>query len=115
MMVDGLGSSGRSKVFHDVSYKNMGSSLTDHVLAIQQLAEKYPWIDAERVGIFGHSAGGYDAGHALLNFPIFIKWELPVRATTTTEWKKPGGPKCIWAGRLTLPITNSRTLQWLPI
>ncbi|HCE57631.1 MAG TPA: S9 family peptidase [Prolixibacteraceae bacterium] len=73
MMVDGLGSSGRSKAFHDVSYKNMGLSLTDHVLAIQQLAAKYAWIDAERVGIFGHSAGGYDAGHALLQFPDFYK------------------------------------------
>lgn len=73
MMVDGLGSSGRSKAFHDVSYKNMGFSLTDHVLAVQQLAAKYRWIDAERVGIFGHSAGGYDAGHALLQFPDFYK------------------------------------------
>jgi dipeptidyl aminopeptidase/acylaminoacyl peptidase len=73
MVVDGLGSSGRSKAFHDVSYKNMGFSLTDHVLAIQQLAAKYPWIDADRVGIFGHSAGGYDAGHALLQFPEFYK------------------------------------------
>lgn len=73
MMVDGLGSSGRSKAFHDVSYKNMGFSLSDHVLAIQQLATKYAWIDAERVGIFGHSAGGYDAGHALLQFPDFYK------------------------------------------
>lgn len=73
MMVDGLGSSGRSKAFHDVSYKNMGFSLTDHLLAIQQLAAKYAWIDAERVGIFGHSAGGYDAGHALLQFPDFYK------------------------------------------
>lgn len=73
MMVDGLGSSGRSKAFHDVSYKNMGFSLTDHVLAIQQLAAKYAWIDTEHVGIFGHSAGGYDAGHALLQFPDFYK------------------------------------------
>jgi dipeptidyl-peptidase 4 len=73
MMVDGLGSSGRSKALHDVSYGNLGFSLTDHVLAIQQLAAKYSWIDAERVGIFGHSAGGYDAGHALLQFPDFYK------------------------------------------
>jgi len=73
MMVDGLGSSGRSKAFHDVSYKNMGLGLTDHVLAIKQLAERYSWIDADRVGIFGHSAGGYDAAHALLQFPDFYK------------------------------------------
>ncbi len=73
VMIDGMGSSGRSKAFHDVSYKNMGRNLTDHVLAIQQLAAKYSWIDVERVGIFGHSAGGYDAGHALLEFPDFYK------------------------------------------
>jgi dipeptidyl aminopeptidase/acylaminoacyl peptidase len=73
VMVDGLGSAGRSKAFHDVSYKNMGLSLTDHMLAIKQMADKYTWIDAERVGIFGHSAGGYDAGHALLQFPDFYK------------------------------------------
>jgi M6 family metalloprotease-like protein len=73
VMIDGMGSSGRSKAFQDVSYKNMGSNLTDHVLAIQQLAERYSWIDGDRVGIFGHSAGGYDACHGLLEFPDFYK------------------------------------------
>ncbi len=73
VMIDGLGSSGRSKAFHDVSYKNMGLNLTDHVKAIQQLAQKYKWIDLERIGIFGHSAGAYDAAHALLQFPDFYK------------------------------------------
>lgn len=71
--VDGMGTAGRSKAFHNVSYKNMGKSLTDHVLAIKELAKKYSWIDADRVGIFGHSAGGYDAGHAVLEFPDFYK------------------------------------------
>jgi dipeptidyl aminopeptidase/acylaminoacyl peptidase len=73
IMVDGMGSSGRSKAFHDVSYKQMGFNLTDHMLAIQQLGRKYQWIDTNRVGIFGHSAGGYDAGHAVLQFPDFYK------------------------------------------
>lgn len=73
MMVDGLGSAGRSKAFHDYSYKNMGYNLADHVLAIRQLAQRYSWIDVDRVGIFGHSAGGYDAGHAMLQFPDFYK------------------------------------------
>jgi dipeptidyl-peptidase-4 len=71
--IDGMGTAGRSKAFHNVSYKNMGKNLTDHVLAIKELAKKYSWIDAERVGIFGHSAGGYDAGHAVLEFPDFYK------------------------------------------
>ncbi|MEZ5040841.1 MAG: prolyl oligopeptidase family serine peptidase [Saprospiraceae bacterium] len=73
IMVDGLGTAGRSKAFHDHSYKNMGLNLADHVLAIRQMAQKHPWIDIERVGIFGHSAGGYDAGHAVLQFPEFYK------------------------------------------
>ena len=73
VMVDGLGTSGRSKAFHDVSYKNMGNNLEDHVLAIRYLATKYSWINGEKVGIFGHSAGGFDAGHAMVAFPDFYK------------------------------------------
>lgn len=71
--IDGMGTYGRSKAFHDVSYKNMGQNLLDHVLAIRQLGERYAWADTSRVGIFGHSAGGYDAGHAVLQFPDFYK------------------------------------------
>lgn len=71
--VDGLGTAGRSKAFHNYSYKNMGKNLTDHVLAIKELGRKYSWIDTSRVGIFGHSAGGYDAGHGVLEFPDFYK------------------------------------------
>src|SRR5256885_3771505 len=40
---------------------------------IQQLAKKYPLVDAERVGIFGTSAGGYGAAHAMLVHPEFYK------------------------------------------
>ena len=71
--IDGMGTAGRSKAFHNISYKNMGKNLTDHVLAIKELAKKYSWVDADRVGIFGHSAGGFDAGHAVLEFPDFYK------------------------------------------
>jgi dipeptidyl aminopeptidase/acylaminoacyl peptidase len=73
MNVDGLGTSGRSKEFHDHSYKNMDNNLEDHVLAIKYLAQKYPWINIDKVGIFGHSAGGYDTGRAMLGFPDFYK------------------------------------------
>ena len=71
--VDGLGTSGRSKEFHDHSYKNMGNNLEDHVLAIKYLANKYSWINIDKVGIYGHSAGGYDTGRAMLGFPDFYK------------------------------------------
>jgi len=69
--VDGLGTAGRSKAFRDASYMNMGDNLRDHVLAIKHLGKKYDWIDTNKVGIFGHSAGGYDAAHALLEFSDF--------------------------------------------
>ena len=71
--IDGLGTSGRSKEFHNYSYKNMGNNLEDHVLAIKHLAKKHSWIDIDKVGIYGHSAGGYDTGRALLAFPDFYK------------------------------------------
>ncbi len=73
MRVDGLGSSNRSKEFHNYSYKNLGGNLKDHVGTIQQLGKRFTWIDTTRVGIFGHSAGGYDAGHAVLAYPEFYK------------------------------------------
>jgi dipeptidyl aminopeptidase/acylaminoacyl peptidase len=71
--IDGMGTAGRSKAFKSVSYKNMGNNLVDHVIAIKAMGRKYAWIDTTRVGIFGHSAGGYDAGHAVLAFPDFYK------------------------------------------
>ncbi|PLX18001.1 MAG: peptidase S9, partial [Marinilabiliales bacterium] len=70
MRIDGMGTAMRSKAFHDVSYKNLGDiGGPDHITGIRQLAEKYAYIDTNKVGIFGHSAGGYDAAHALLTYP----------------------------------------------
>ncbi len=73
VVVDGLGSAGRSKEFLNYSYKNLGGGLEDHIIAIKQLGKQYTWIDTTRVGIFGHSAGGYDAGRALLKYNDFYK------------------------------------------
>ena len=73
MVVDGRGSAMRSKEFHDHSYGRLGFNLKDHIVAIEQLSEMYPWVDKTRVGIYGHSAGGYDAAHALLQYPDFYK------------------------------------------
>ncbi len=73
MRFDGRGSANRSKAFHDHSYKNLGGGLADHIHAMRKLAEEYPWVDTTRVGIFGHSAGGYDAAHGVLAYPDFYK------------------------------------------
>ena len=71
--VDGRGTAQRSKAFHDFSYRNLGRGCEDHIPAIRRLAEKYPNMDIERVGIFGHSAGGYDTVRAMLQWPDFYK------------------------------------------
>ncbi|ERM80472.1 hypothetical protein P872_21600 [Rhodonellum psychrophilum GCM71 = DSM 17998] len=71
--VDGIGTAGRSKAFRDVSYRNLGDGTTDHMLAIRSLAAQNSFLDLERVGVFGHSAGGYDAVRAMLLHPDFFK------------------------------------------
>jgi fermentation-respiration switch protein FrsA (DUF1100 family) len=73
IMVDGRGTTGRSRAFHEYSYRNLGGAFEDHVAMIRQMAEKYPYMDVSRVGIFGTSAGGYGAAHAMLVFPEFYK------------------------------------------
>lgn len=70
VMIDGLGMPGRSKAFHDVSYRNLADAgLPDHIAALEQLTERYPYLDRSRVGVYGHSAGGYAAARALLAYP----------------------------------------------
>lgn len=72
--IDALGTPGRSKSFHDGYYGNMGDSgIPDQVAAIQQLAKQYSWIDESRVGIWGHSGGGFASTRALLVYPDFYK------------------------------------------
>ncbi len=73
VMVDGRGTTGRSRDFHDFSYHNMGNVFIDHVTMIKEMARKYPWMDSTRVGIYGTSAGGYGSAHAFLQFPGFYK------------------------------------------
>ncbi len=73
VMVDGRGTTGRSRAFHEYSYRNLGGAFEDHVVMIQQMAAQYSYMDATRVGIFGTSAGAYGAAHAMLVFPDFYK------------------------------------------
>jgi len=73
VMVDGRGTTGRSRAFHEFSYHNLGGAFEDHVAMIQQMAAQNSYMDITRVGIFGTSAGGYGAAHAMLVFPDFYK------------------------------------------
>ncbi|MDF2189682.1 prolyl oligopeptidase family serine peptidase [Paraflavitalea sp. CAU 1676] len=74
VMIDGMGTANRSKAFHDVCWKNLADAgLPDRIGWIKALAQKYAWVDAERVGIYGTSAGGQSSTGALLFHPEFYK------------------------------------------
>jgi len=72
--IDGMGTPWRSKKFHDAYFGNMGdNTLADQVAGMKELAQRYSWIDIDRVGIWGHSGGGYAAADAMFRFPDFFK------------------------------------------
>ncbi len=72
--VDAMGTPGRSKSFHDAYYGNMGDNgLPDQITTIEQLAARHDWMDIDRVGIWGHSGGGFASAGAILRYPDFYK------------------------------------------
>ena len=72
--VDAMGTPGRSKSFHDAYYGDMGDNgLPDQVTMIRQLAAQNPWMDLDRVGIWGHSGGGFASTAGILRYPDFYK------------------------------------------
>jgi dipeptidyl-peptidase-4 len=72
--IDGMGTPWRSKKFHEAYYGDMGdNTLPDQVTGMKQLAERYPWIDTDRAGIYGHSGGGYATASAMFRHPDFFK------------------------------------------
>lgn len=74
VQIDGLGTSNRSKKFHDLCWQNIADAgLPDRKLWIKAASEKYPYIDLDRVGIYGTSAGGQSALGALLFHGDFYK------------------------------------------
>ena len=64
----------RAKSFHDGCYGNMAeNTLADQVAGMKQLARRYPYIDLDRAGIWGHSGGGFATAAALFRYPEFFK------------------------------------------
>ncbi len=64
----------RSKWYHNYGYGNLRDyGLEDQKYAIQQLGARYSWIDLDRVGIHGHSGGGFMSTAAILKYPDFFK------------------------------------------
>ena len=73
--VDGFGTPLRSKAFHARSEGNLqeAGGLPDHLAAIRQLAVRYPQMDLDRVGVYGHSGGGFASARAIFAYPEFYK------------------------------------------
>ncbi|MEY2979822.1 MAG: Dipeptidyl aminopeptidase 4 [Planctomycetota bacterium] len=65
--IDGMGTNWRSKAFHDVAWKNLGDAgFPDRIAWMRAAALERPWMDLDRVGIYGGSAGGQNALRAVL-------------------------------------------------
>jgi len=75
VQVDGRGTAFRSKAFHDYSYGRLenGGGLEDHLSAYRQIAASRPYLDLDRVGIYGHSGGGFASARAMFLYPDFYK------------------------------------------
>ena len=74
VVIDGTCNPDRSKSFHDACYGNMAdNTLEDQISGIKQLAEKYGYLDLDRVGVWGHSGGGFATAAAMFKYPEFYK------------------------------------------
>jgi dipeptidyl aminopeptidase/acylaminoacyl peptidase len=72
--IDGMGTPWRSKEFHEAYYGNLGdNTIPDQVSGMKDLAAKYPWIDLDLVGMYGHSGGGNATAAAMFHYPDFFK------------------------------------------
>lgn len=72
--LDGMGTPGRSKAFHDFYYGKMGdNTIPDQVAGMKELATRYRFIDIDKVGIWGHSGGGFATASAMFDYPDFFK------------------------------------------
>ena len=74
VQIDGMGTPMRSKSFHDAYYGRMSdNTLPDQVAGMKELAKRYPFIDIDNVGIWGHSGGGFATASAMFQYPDFFK------------------------------------------
>ncbi len=73
--IDGRGTPGRSKSFHDAYYGRMGrdNTVPDQVAGMKDLARQFPSIDIDQAAMWGHSGGGFITADAMFRFPDFFK------------------------------------------
>ena len=74
LVMDGRGTPMRSKAFQDYMYNNMQEfAVEDHVAFLKELAAARPYLDLDRLGVVGHSFGGFTSMKAILGYPDFYK------------------------------------------
>lgn len=74
VQIDGMGTNGRSKAFHDVCWKNLqDAGFPDRIAWIKAAGAKHPELDVSRVGIYGGSAGGQNAMRAVIDHGDFYQ------------------------------------------
>ena len=95
--MDGRGTSKRDRDFHLVAYENLAAGVDDHVQAIKDLAQKYSYLDVNRVGIYGFSAGGYDTAQAMFRHADFFKVGVAASGNHDFRVDKTGWNE-IWLG-----------------
>ena len=73
VIIEGRGTSERSKSFHDYSYGQLedNGSIEDHIHVIKNISKSRSYMDIEKVGMYGHSGGGYSTANALLKYSDF--------------------------------------------
>ncbi len=74
VQIEGSCNPNRSKSFHDACYGDMGeNTLPDQVSGLKQLGQEYKFLDLDKVGIWGHSGGGFATAAAMFKYPDFFK------------------------------------------
>jgi dipeptidyl-peptidase 4 len=72
--IEGMGNPRRSKAFQDAYLDDLGNNaIPDQISGLRELAQRYPWIDLDRVGMWGHSGGGNATVATMLRYPDFVK------------------------------------------
>lgn len=96
--IDGRGTLNRDRAFRNFVYRNYhDAGLGDHVAGIRQVAKDRPYMDLDRVGVYGHSNGGTNTLRAILNHPDFYKVAVASAASSdrrmhSTSWEATIGP-----------------------
>ncbi|ALN87101.1 prolyl oligopeptidase family protein [Lysobacter capsici] len=113
--IDGRGTPGRSQAFHDVSFGAFADpQIDDHVAAIGELARRYRGLDLQRVGVYGHSFGGYSSARAILRRPEFYKVAVSSAGSHNYQgmYSSLNGMERLLAGRV--DYGNGRTVRPTP-